>query len=143
MWRWQNQGPRVVRAYIAALNARDIAAVERLVGRECILIDSRGASVRGHTDCVEASRRFFALDLDYELQAATISASPPDVLVSGKMLSNDPALARDCLWRARTKGNHLVEWQSFAKGSGLGVAHLLMPEVAARAGTWQVGLGPR
>ena len=131
MWRSRKRNVRVVRDYIAALNARDLKAVDRLVGPACTFIDSRGGFVRGHDQCVEASRRFFALELNYELKPATIVAHPPDVLITGRMHSNDAGLARDCLWRARAEGPYLVEWQSFADGHGLGVARLLMPDVAS------------
>lgn len=89
--------------------------------------------MRGHDQCVEASRQFFALEIDYELEAATIVAHSPDVLITGRMRSNETRLARDCLWRARSEGKHLIEWQSFADGQGLGVARLLMPEVVSGA----------
>lgn len=134
MWRSKNPGPRLVRDYIAALNTRDLQAVKKLVGPNCTYIDSCGGSVQGYDNCIEASRRFFALDLEYELQATSILAHPPDILVSGKMVSGDAGLARDCLWRARTEGKNLVEWQSFADGPGLGIARLLMPEVAEHSG---------
>lgn len=125
-----------MRDYIAALNARDlgaIEAIERLIGPACVFIDSRGGAVRGHDHCVEASRRFFALDIEYELDAATLVAHPPHVLITGRMRSNDTRLARDCLWRARCEDGQIVEWQSFADGPGLNVAPLLMPEVASYA----------
>lgn len=122
-----------MRDYIAALNARDLGAIERLIGPACVFIDSHSGAVRGHDQCVEASRRFFALDIEYKLDAATLVANPPDVLISGRMRSSDIRLARDCLWRARCEGGKLVEWQSFADGPGLNVARLLMPEVAIYA----------
>ena len=131
MWRSKKQDVRVVRDYIAALNARDLDAVSRLVGADCTFIDSRGGSVRGHDHCIEASRRFFALDIDYELRVETIVAHPPDVLITGQMRSNETGLARDRLWRARAEGANLVEWQSFSEGRGLGVARLLMPRIAS------------
>lgn len=130
MWWGKNRDVRVVRDYVAALNSRDIVAIRRLIGPSCVFIDSRNGAVRGHDQCVEASRRFFALDLDYDLDVATVVAHPPDVLITGTMRSTDNRLARDCLWRARCENGKLVEWQSFADGPGLNVARLLMPEVA-------------
>jgi ketosteroid isomerase-like protein len=124
---------RIVRDYIAALNARDFAAVERLVGADCRFIDSRGGWIRGRDDCLEASRRFFALPFEFHLHAEDVVVRADHVLIRGEMRSSHPGLARDSLWRARTEGEHLVEWQSFASGESLALAHLLMPEVAQHA----------
>jgi hypothetical protein len=128
------QKVRVVRDYIAAINARDIAAVERIFGAECRLIDSRGGWISGYGECVEATRRMLALPIEFRLEADDIVSRPPDVLVRGRMHSSDPRLALDCLWRARTDGRHLLEWQSFATGDSLPLARMLMPEVARSGG---------
>ena len=130
MDRQEKREIRVVSDYIAAINARDLKAVERIVGPECKLIDSKGGWIEGHADCVEASRRFFALAIDYRLEPESVTARGGDVLVRGKMRASDPILAHDCLWRARSNGSQLTEWQSFARGTALPVAQLLMPETA-------------
>lgn len=121
---------RIVRDYIVALNARDLSAMTRIYAADCRLIDSRGGWVRGYDLCLEASRRFFELPLDYELEVAGMTARLPEILVRGTMRSNDPVLANDSLWRARTDGTRLTEWASFARGKAFPVAKVLMPEAA-------------
>lgn len=121
---------RIVRDYVAALNARDLVAMMRLYGPDCKLIDSKGGWVSGYDNCVEASRRFFAMPFDYNLQLAGITVRGGVVLAHGAMRSTDPTLANDTLWRARTDGTRLTEWASFARGKAFPVAKVLMPEVA-------------
>ena len=121
---------RIVRDFIAALNARDLAAVARLYAPECKLVDSHGGWVSGYDNCVEASRRFFKMPFEYELEIDSIIARAPDVLVRGTMRSNNATLANDTLWQARTDGKQLVEWASFARGKAYPVARVLMPEIA-------------
>lgn len=120
----------VVKTYIEALNTRDLPTVERLVGTDCKLIDSRGGWVRGRDDCIEASRRFFAMPIDFSIKIDSAIARDGEVLVRGKVRSNDRVLAHDCLWRAVSNGEQMFEFQSYAQGEAKPVAHLLMPASA-------------
>ena len=124
---------RVVRGYIAALNSRDLAALEKIYAPDCKLIDSRGGWISGHDNCVEASRRFFEMPFEYHLEIDGISARLPDILVRGQMRSTEPDLANDTLWRAQTDGKRLTEWASFARGKAFPAAQVLMPEAARSA----------
>ena len=127
---FKNASIRVVRAYIDAFNARDLAGVERLLAPECKFIASKGGYVEGREAAVEATRRFFAMPIEFALEASELVRHGDDVLVRGEMRSSDPHLANDSLWRARSDGRHLLEWQSFARGNALPFARLVMPEVA-------------
>lgn len=123
----------VVRRYIAALNARDIGVIEALVGSECKFIDSLGGWIAGRDDCIEAARRFFEFAPDFSLAVETIAVHGGDVLVSGRTSAEEPMLRCDRLWRARTDGTYLLEWQSYGEGSRLPLARALMGERARPA----------
>ena len=122
-----------MRDYVAALNARDLRSVARLYAPDCKLIDSKGGSISGYDNCVEASRRFFEMPFDFHLEVEGMSARLPYILVRGRMKSSESVLANDTLWRARTDGKRLTEWASFARGKAFPVAQILMPEIAQSA----------
>ncbi len=132
MWGHGTREKNVVREYIRALNTRDLTATRRIYGEECRLIDSQGGSISGHDNCVEATRRFFALPITFSLEAHSLSERHGEILVSGKVDSSEASLGNDRLWRVRLEGKRIVEWQSYADGPAFPGATRLMPESAVQ-----------
>lgn len=120
------QRQKVVERWIAARNSRDFSAIELLIADHCQLIDSRGDSIVGREDCLEAMRRFFALDPGFTLHVESIITNADETLVKGRTTAADPRLALDTLWRARSTTTHLVEWQSYSAKPSPAVLHILM-----------------
>jgi limonene-1,2-epoxide hydrolase len=121
---------RVVRRYVTALNARDIDAIEELLAPDCRFIDSIGCWVEGREDCLEASRRFLAMEPEFRIAIENILMHGGEVLINGTTSAQEPMLCRDTLWRARSDGKQLIEWQSYGEGSTLPLAKVLMGERA-------------
>lgn len=133
MFQWRTPEPiRVVRRYLAAMNARDAERVETLLDEHVRYVDSRGEWIQGRDNVATATRRFFALEPSYNLHDMTIVMHDGDVLLKGKASASEERLTHDTLWRARTRKGKVVHWQSYGDDSPA-LARILMPEVAQGA----------
>jgi len=133
MFDWPTPEPiKVVRQYLAAMNARDAEQVEALLDERIRFVDSRGEWIEGRENVATATRRFFDLEPDYKLHDMKIVMHEGDVLLKGRASAREERLAHDTLWRARTRRGKLVHWQSYGEDSPA-LVRILMPE-AVRGG---------
>jgi ketosteroid isomerase-like protein len=102
-----------VRAFIKASNARDFAAVEKLLADDFRLIDMGGAELSGMEPYVEFIRRVAEFVPDYHIHVSGIVERGDDILISGKATSDNPDVGVAMQWRARARGGKLQEWQSY------------------------------
>lgn len=130
MFDWNTPQPiRVVRRYLAAMNARDADKVESLLADDVRYVDSRGDWIEGRDNVAAATRRFFELEPKYNLHDMKIVMHEGEVLLKGRASAEEERLTHDTLWRARTRKNKLTHWQSYGEDSPA-LARILMPEAA-------------
>lgn len=130
MFEWPTPEPiKVVRKYLAAMNARDADRVEALLDERIRFVDSRGEWIDGRENVATATRRFFDLEPNYKLHDMKIVMHEGDVLLRGHASACEERLSHDTLWRARTRRGKLVYWQSYGEDSPA-LVRLLMPEAA-------------
>lgn len=128
MFDWRTPEPiRVVRRYLAAMNARDAERVESLLDERIRFVDSRGEWIEGRENVATATRRFFELEPNYNMHDMQIVMHDGDVLLKGRASASEERLTHDTLWRARTRRGKLLHWQSYGEDS-LALARILMPE---------------
>lgn len=99
-------------AFNEAINARDLAALGRLMHERHRFIDSAGATIEGKAACLQAWRGFFAAFPDYrnvfdEIRRDTTGA----VQVRGRSECSTPALDGPARWRALVKDGLVLQWQ--------------------------------
>ena len=119
---------RVVRQYIAALNARDIDAIDRLLADDVRFTDSCGDSLEGHDRVMVATGRFMDLERHFHIHVDALSWRDGEVLVQGQSSADAPELATDTLWRASVRGGKLRRWQSYGGPNAPHLARLLSPQ---------------
>ena len=126
----------MVKRYIAALNARDIDAIDTLLADDCRMVDSSGGLIDGRESAVETTRAFFDFETDFHLTQHDIVLRGDEVLIRGVVRANNPQLATDSLWRARVSKGKLVHWQSYG-ADALPLARILsrMKADLSRSGT--------
>ncbi|MWV27654.1 nuclear transport factor 2 family protein [Aurantiacibacter rhizosphaerae] len=116
---WSKKTPKnTVKRFIDALNKRDFARVEELLADDFRLIDNTGRSLQGRDQCLELLVRLAELIPDYELTATSIVQRGEDILISGSSQTTDRLMGSASQWRARASKEKMLEWQSYARGSG-------------------------
>jgi ketosteroid isomerase-like protein len=128
---FRESGPvRTVRRYCAACNAKDLAAMARLMAEDFCIIDSTGEAVEGRANAVEAMRRFILLAPDFHIEMTSVSSHEDQVFMRGQATCSDERLAGDVLWRAVADNHQIHEWQSYSPESGgPHLTRILMPEL--------------
>lgn len=111
--------------YVAALNARDLAAVRATLADDVTFTDSTGQSISGIENCMAATERFFAMDDSFRLDIDEYTPRGDSVLMRGHSVSRHAQLCTDELWRARFDGKKMVEWQSWARANPMPLARIL------------------
>ena len=128
MFDWPTPEPiRVVKRYVAALNARDAERIEALLDDHIRFVDSRGDWIEGRDNVATATRRFFDLEPNFQLHDVKIVMHAGEVLLKGRVSAQEERLTHDTLWRARTRRGKLSHWQSYGEDSPA-LARILMPE---------------
>ena len=128
MFDWPTPEPiRVVKRYVAALNARDAERIEALLDDHIRFVDSRGDWIEGRDNVATATRRFFDLEPNFQLHDVKIVMHAGEVLLKGRVSAQAERRTHDTLWRARTRRGKLSHWQSYGEDSPA-LARILMPE---------------
>ena len=133
---------KVVRRYVASLNARDLAAIADMLHPVARFVDSRGEWIEGRDNLVCATERFFAFEPGFFLTADSIVKHRGEILLRGSTAAVRPELRTDILWRARVDAGKLAFWQSYGPSSSLPLARILGGELAqsgAEGGTARNG----
>ncbi len=99
------------------------------MAENCRFVDSTGGWVEGRENALVATRAFFDMDADFQIDEQDIVLRGDEVLVRGKARASNPQLATDKLWRARVDAGKLAFWQSYG-AEAMPLARMLLPEKA-------------
>lgn len=102
---------RIVSAFNACINARDLAGLSDLMTDNHRFIDTADNVVSGKAACVGAWRGFFAAFSDYRNVFERIEVRGDDVTVAGRSECSDARLQGPALWSAKVAGEAVVEWR--------------------------------
>jgi ketosteroid isomerase-like protein len=116
---------KVVRRYVACLNARDLDGVAALLHPECRFIDSHGDWIEGREAIIAATRHFFAIEHRFRLTLETIVEHDGEILLRGKADAEREEFRQDALWKARIEDGAILCWQSFGPQSAPRLARIL------------------
>ena len=116
---------KVVRRYVACLNARDSEGIAVLLHPDCRFIDSHGEWIEGRDAIIAATRRFFSLERRFRLTIDTIVEHDGEILLRGRADAEREEFRRDALWKARVEDGAIVCWQSFGPQSAPRLARIL------------------
>jgi ketosteroid isomerase-like protein len=105
---------RVLLAFNAAINARDVAALDRLMTDDHTLIDSAGRTIAGREQVLGAWRGFFDAYADYRNIWSEVRPIRGAVVATGRSVcSTEPLLDGLAIWAARTRGERVSEWRIY------------------------------
>ena len=113
----------VARAFAAAISARDVAALARLMSDDHRFIDSLGNTVKGRSKMEEGWRSYFTMVPDYTITVAEAFASGGVVVMVGTAQGTFTADGKlklenkwqtPAAWRAIVTGDHVTEWRVYA-----------------------------
>ena len=107
-----------VRDYVAAINARDLPAIETLLSDDATLTDSGGAQVSGRKACVEIITRAFAILPEYQILIESMHGRGNEVLIRGRVEGSDPHLANPTHFRSVVVHHQVSSWESFSAQPG-------------------------
>ena len=112
---WFSRAPvRTVQAYVAAMNARDLDTMTTFMGENMLLVDSAGQELEGRPAAQAVFSRLFSEAKTFELRIDRYSYSRGQVLMSGHLESDHPAISNSTHFRARADESFVHEWQSYA-----------------------------
>ena len=94
-------------------------------------IDTRGNAVDGLEICTELLARMFRRSEDLHIEVDSIAPAGRSALVRGRMISVDPRLAGEVLWRVQVDVG-LVRAVESHRQDTRPTARLLVPEYLAR-----------
>ena len=112
-------------AFVEACNARDAAALTRLVREDFVFRDSRGGTIHGRRAMLDALAQVNAVAPDLRVQIATASRRGDTALLSGKSITANPDIACDTQWRAVAQDGMLVSWEAFGERADSSLVGLL------------------
>lgn len=117
---------KVPRRFVDCVNARDMRSLGTLLGERCRIIDSRGEWMEGRETCLEGLEKLFDIEPDYRIHIASMGRAGDDVLINGHTTGSDPRFLGTTLWRARTDGGQMREWQGYSARPGAHLCRLLV-----------------
>jgi len=105
---------RAVLAFNDAINARDVAALDRLMTEDHSLIDSAGHEISGRDEVLSAWRGFFDAYSDYRNIWSEVRPTGEFVIATGRSTcSTEPQLDGPAIWAAKTRGERISEWRIY------------------------------
>ena len=105
---------RAVLAFNAAINARDVAALDRLMTEDHALIDSAGRAIAGREEVLGAWRGFFDAYSDYRNIWSHVEPVGGVVIATGRSVcTTEPLLDGPAIWAAKTRGERVSEWRIY------------------------------
>jgi len=103
-----------VLTFNAAINTRDVAALDRLMTDDHALIDSAGSTIAGREEVLGAWRGFFDAFPDYRNIWSEVQAIGGVVVATGRSVCSTEALLNGpAIWAARTRGELVSEWRIY------------------------------
>jgi ketosteroid isomerase-like protein len=105
---------RAVLAFNAAINGRDLAALDRLMTGDHALIDSAGRAIAGREEVLGAWRGFFDAYSDYRNVWSHVQLIAGAVIATGRSVcSTEALLVGPAIWAAKTRGERVSEWRIY------------------------------
>ena len=113
----------VARAFAAAISARDVPALARLMSDDHRFIDSLGNTIKGRSRMEDGWRSYFTMVPDYTITVSEAFASGPVVVMTGTAqgtftadgtLKPQNKWQTPAAWRAIIAGDHVTEWRVYA-----------------------------
>ena len=105
---------RAVLAFNAAINARDVTALDRLMTDDHALIDSVGRAIAGREEVLRAWRGFFDAYPDYRNIWSDVQPIGRVVIATGRSsCATEPLLDGPAIWAAKTRGERVSEWRIY------------------------------
>jgi ketosteroid isomerase-like protein len=114
---------RIARAFAAAINQREAAAIAALTTEDHVLIDSLGARIEGRDAVRAAWEGYLRMVPDYAIQIDEALAIDAVVVLVGTAqgtFSRDGSLPAEnrwttpAAWRAVVRGSRVAEWRVYA-----------------------------
>jgi limonene-1,2-epoxide hydrolase len=129
MW---GRGPlATTRKFFAALDSGDLGACARLMHPDIRFVDSRGNTIEGVAVCSEMLQRLFVRSAGFSLEVESMAPAGETTLVKGEMISADPRLAGQVLWRVKVEHGLVREVESH-RADTRSTNRLLVPEYLDR-----------
>ncbi|WP_133365758.1 nuclear transport factor 2 family protein [Qipengyuania sediminis] len=129
----RRSGKRIVRRYVACLNARDLNGVAALLHPDCRFIDSHGEWIEGRDAIIAATQRFFAIEPRFRMRLDSVVDHGGEILIRGEALASRPEFTADALWCSRVEEGKVVFWQSFGPQTSPRLARILSGQAAETA----------
>jgi ketosteroid isomerase-like protein len=105
---------RAVLAFNAAINARDVAALDRLMTDDHALVDSAGRSIAGREEVLGAWRGFFDAYSDYRNIWSHVQPICGVVIATCRSVcSTERLLDGPAIWAAKTRDERVSEWRVY------------------------------
>lgn len=115
---WDRKSPvALARAFVDACNARDGAAVAKIVSDDFVFQDSRGGRIEGRRAMLEALSHVDRLAPDLRVELDSAVRRGDSALLSGRSICSEPGLACDTQWRGFARDGKLVEWHAYGAAS--------------------------
>lgn len=116
---------KIVRRYVAFLNARNVIGLSSLLHPDCCLIDSYGERIEGRDAVMQATNRFFELEPNFYLRIDTLVVHERDIMLRGQAIATRPEFSADAMWRASVESGLIMCWQSFGPNASARLAKML------------------
>ncbi|QSB43571.1 nuclear transport factor 2 family protein [Altererythrobacter sp. FM1] len=107
----------LTRAFVDALNARDFAAMERMLTPTMTYRDTANYPIGPRERYLEALRRIFEIVPDMKIVFDSVTPKGSDVLCRGRIVSDDPAECVEGLWKVTFHGDQLCKIHSYREGN--------------------------
>jgi len=113
----------VVRAFIGAINRRDLTEMSALMAEDHIFVDSTGRTTSGRDAMTSAWARFFEILPDYRIQVESVLDDGPLVAVFGSAAGTyaggrgpiaENRIVMPAAWRAVVEDGRVKLWQVYA-----------------------------
>jgi predicted ester cyclase len=113
----------IVRAFIAAINRRDVDEIGKLMAEDHQFIDSAGTAVSGRAKMTVGWRAYFAMFPDYEIHIESVMADAERVAVFGRAcgtyngkrgLVPENRIEMPAAWKAVVLNREIKVWQVYA-----------------------------
>jgi ketosteroid isomerase-like protein len=93
-----------------AITRQDIDDLTGLMTSDHIFTDTEGNSVAGRSACRDAWQSFFAAFPDYRNVFHAVSTHGDLVIITGRSVCSEPALAGPAIWTATISGDQISHW---------------------------------
>lgn len=128
MWGRARREKALVERFIAAFNARDMAALRAMMTEDFTYIDSWREGVSGRDTVMPLLVGMFELDPEFTAEIETLDWRAPHVLVTGRVYSRHFGTARRALWQVLVRDGKVCEYQSWAEGGPPRLSRTVAPE---------------